>query len=279
MNEQSPKNHRLTDNLRGDVAAGNDAVATDDGGWPLLSFAAAFFTRWYIVISGPLGIPLTWVGAAETKGAPHLGFMAALIVCCTVTAYFLWRGENLAAIQARGRLAEIKAGIRRRLWLSFSTDDDGCVRPNQRILLPISANEAMPTTVTYYRVRVDATSMRATDGCSGHLSDISKDGVPIMKGESVPLAFAGDAKDALAKRVYPGVPEYLNFLMISASNHVVPSAYKGMGHGGVPWVDLFKQPGEYRFRIVVTAVQMTSTIEIALTWTGDHKTAEIRKAG
>jgi hypothetical protein len=167
---------------------------------------------------------------------------------------------------------------RSRLRLSFSADEPGCVLPGTRMLIPISAAEAVPAVVTYYRIRVEATSLRAINGCAGCLTGIFKDGTPVMSGETVRLPFApADAADALAKRIHPDVPAYLDFLMISTNNQVLPCAYQEMGHNATPWVELFKEPGEYRLRVVVTAGQMTSSIDVLVIRSGDGQ-VEIRNA-
>jgi hypothetical protein len=250
-----------------------------DHGSPFAGFAAAFFSRWYIVLTGPLAIPLTALGVSLTTGRLQLGFVVALIIAVIVTAYFVWRGENRAAIAARQRATELERQIRPKLWLSFSIDDTGCVRPGARVLIPVSDTEAVTAGVTYYRVRVDAVSALAIDGCAGRLTAIFRNGVSLMSGEGVPLPFApAEAPDALAKRVYPQRPEYLDVLMISSNNHVLPCAYRGAGPNGGSWTELFKEPGEYRFRVVVTAGPTTSSIDLLLTWTGEHQAVDIKKA-
>lgn len=185
-------------------------------------------------------------------------------------------------ISARAELAG-KTGatlqMRSKLRLSFNVDDAGCVQPGARLLIPISATAAVPADVTYYRIRADSASLLPVRGCAGYLKEISRDGVPMMRADDVRLPFApANAADTLAKRIRPDEPEYLDFLMISTNNHIVPCAYRDMGHNAVPWVELFKEPGQYRFHVVVTAGHTASSIEVLLTWTGDHKAVEIRAA-
>ena len=118
-------------------------------------------------------------------------------------------------------------------------DDPGCVRPNTIITagfrLPDGTFRGGQVTSTYFRIRVDTETASPVVNCRGRLIAITRDGATILQGENLALPFASHGMaDALAKRIDPGVPEYLDLIAITADGHVliatpnfiVPSAIK-----------------------------------------------------
>ena len=165
--------------------------------------------------------------------------------------------------------ASLHRAIRPRIALQFGPKDEDCV------YITIFGG----TRGRMFRVRVLANE---TTTCSGHLIDISREGMQLNAAGSVSLTFSpAEEDDALNKRVVKGVPAYLDIgFVLEGDDHFQPATRFKDGRRFVPneISDVFTELGDYQLGIVVVgAVGKPQQIDLLLHNTGDWVTADIEQ--
>jgi hypothetical protein len=176
---------------------------------------------------------------APTSVGGTIGFAIGLALASLVVMWiviFLFRlfgapGRMLA--KKNEKIAELYSDIetlnqklKPRIKWSFSTSDPGCKRPNTTITATALNNVGVPIQARvpcdWFRIKVEADCGVAVSGCKGRLIEIRRGADVIVAGEDLTLPFApGERDEAIAKTIYPSVPEYLDFLAITHANQVV----------------------------------------------------------
>jgi hypothetical protein len=166
--------------------------------------------------------------------------------------------------------------LRPKLKATFSADDPGCVRPNTKINAEVNSPEGtqkIKIPATYYRIRVETDNSSLVEGCFGRLLAIKRDGKVVVSGENIDLPFAHSTNDAFSKRIYEGVPEYLDLVAlpqgltpaIATLNFIAPSS---LGQ------KIFTLPGRYTFEVVLLSPSGDAVrVAPVLNWTGNPETS------
>jgi hypothetical protein len=159
--------------------------------------------------------------------------------------------------------------LKPKIKCSFSSAHADCIRPNTVVSF---LNRKI--VCTYYRIKVEADCSGHVSDCRGHLLFIKHGNKIIFQGENIILPFAhSDKNDAV---VYEGVPEYLDFLVITDDNEI-SSATRGFKvPSSINYQELFSQPGDYEFDVVISSPKGPSvSIKPVLKWSGDRLTSKM----
>ena len=192
------------------------------------------------------------------------GAIAAFDVLA-IFPYQLWKADT-------AKIAELENRQRAKLKCSFDMNDPGCRRSNtviqHRIVPSMSPVEMM---CDWLRIRVDSDCSENITGCKGRLIHIKRDGAFILSGETPILPFApAENDDAIDKTIYPGIPEFLDFMFVTHLSQVCMTPYGFVGSTSVDWRNLFSQTGVYEIRLAVLAAQgAPALINIDFDWTGE----------
>ena len=126
----------------------------------------------------------------------------------------------------------------------------------------------------YYRVRVQNIGGNPIHNCTGRLLEIKRDGHTLVSGESINLTFApAEDSDTLKKSIRNGAPEFLDFLMITDENKLLIAARGFKSASSIKWDEVFRENGEYVFKIAVVTDGPGKEITIRLIWNGERDKA------
>jgi hypothetical protein len=125
-----------------------------------------------------------------------------------------------------------------------------------------------------FRIKVEADSGVA-QFASVRLLSVKRAASELLLGESPSLSFVPEGQaDSLAKLVYPGIPEYVNFLWCNETDGAqIPTV--APRSPAVPWAPLFQMQGDYTISIGVTHGSPMTIISLKFIWTLDPSTSRI----
>lgn len=205
-------------------------------------FLRALTARWFLTMSGPLGVPATAVAAFFTTGASQVAFIAAAVAAFVFTAYWVWRAEHLQVEALQERLEP-------RLSLSF-------VPGQEPFVAHAKLDTSWPPLNDVIYVRVLARCNSQVDNCRGVLNRVLK----LVNGEWTPTAYREpqsliwanfpEPKDRTV-RLDGGIDQYLDvFRSGPITGSQIQPTLVGMA---IPnhAVDVFKDGGTFRFDIAV----------------------------
>jgi hypothetical protein len=150
---------------------------------PFRNFVRAFGSRWFVLMSGPLGVPLVLVGAYFSTGVAQIALSITAVVGAVFAAFWVWR-EQFQKVSAQTKtIGELREAARPKLKCLFSMNDSGCVRPGSTVTQTIVGTQIGTSTTgeqvasiqrvsakaTYFRVKVTADSIGHVSGCCGFL--------------------------------------------------------------------------------------------------------------
>lgn len=159
--------------------------------------------------------------------------------------------------------------LRPKLKCSFASADAGCIRPNT----VVSFANRQKVRCTYYRIRVQTDCSGHVPDCRGRLILIRRGKNVLFEGENLILPFAHSGNSV---RIDQGVPEYLDFIVITNDNNIWLGIPHFMGPSSIKYNELFSQPGDYEFHIAISSPQCPSVlIKPVLKWSGDRLTSEM----
>jgi hypothetical protein len=205
-------------------------------------FLRALTARWFITMSGPLGVPAAAVGAFLTTGASRVAFIAAALAALVFTAYWVWRGERLQVLALQRRLEP-------RLSLSFISGQEPFVART-------TLNTSWPPLNDAVYVRVLARCNSQVDNCRGVLKRVLRlvdsEWRPTAYREPQSLIWANFPDPADRNiRIDGGIDQYLDVFVCSvAGGGIIRPTLVGMvipNHA----VDVFKGGGTFQFDIAV----------------------------
>lgn len=235
------------------------------------AFLRAFGARWFVLMSGPLGVPLTIIGAFVSTGLVQLGLAITAMAGVGFSTFWIWREERIARNNAETETAALKERLVPKLKCSFDAGIPGCVYHS-----PVTLNSVVPILAYWYRLYVENIGIDPAIECDARLRRLTKEGVitPLIAGEIVKLPFApATAADQYAKEIRNTREEYLDFLVITEQNRALVRALDRSP--GIAWDDMFSSYGDYLFEIGITSKNAGSVaVKIRFEWTGNFKTAK-----
>lgn len=160
--------------------------------------------------------------------------------------------------------------LRPKINCFFSQQDSGCRRQDVVTTLGTLRFKA-----DYYRIKVTTKRTAILPRCSGNLISIERDGQIVFDGEPIILAFAPNNRpDSNVQDIRDGVPQFLDFVMITEDNKIRLYPKDMVLPGSVAWGSVLSQTGEYIFSIVVSSPSSVSEMrKIKLQWNGNWKEA------
>jgi hypothetical protein len=222
---------------------------------------------WWSAMSGAISIPFALI-ALFSSGHQRWLFVALAFVSLWVFVAAVIK-KNLA----------LQEKIRPKLKISCGKNVFGSVTESI-VDLADRGNIPFPTLIRFYRMAVESDGVDAVHDCRALLTQISKNGVKRWGDDNVLLTFApGEDADATCKTIYDKTTEFLDVLLISEWNKIIP-AVKNRHWRFTPTERIFSEPGEYILTVVISAQGM-ATIKVLLTfnWTGVSETAELSLLG
>jgi hypothetical protein len=205
----------------------------------LKGFWRAISARWFTTMSGPVGVPLTALGALSSDAvAAKIGFAATCFACFLFTAYWIWSEE-------RKKVIELQKALDPKLSLHFE--------PTYPFLAPTTIGDVR---VLYIRAlpKCDA----QVTNCRGILDGVMKwernQWQPTAYAEAQNLVWSNfpNPSDRLM-RLDPGVQQMLDVLRIreTAGGGVIDALLVG---GIIPnnALDVFSNGGTFRFDATVS---------------------------
>ncbi|MFZ0497131.1 MAG: hypothetical protein WBE85_11340 [Methylocella sp.] len=225
-------------------------------------FVRSFGDHWFAYMSGGPSVPAAIAALYFENDIAKVLLWVTAFGCVIISAYFVWRVE-------RKKVIELTEEKRTKLKCSFSMGDQGCVRPNTT-LAPSAVS------ATYYRIKVETDYAAMVPNCHGRLIWIKRGPKTILEGEPIYLPFAPATKnDALSKHIHDGAPEFLDFMMITDDNKVILTQPEFYGSSSVDWKNLFSDPGDYTFHILILSETSSVAIDLIFRWKGERATSEI----
>lgn len=205
----------------------------------LKDFWRAITARWFTMMSGPVGVPLTALGALSSNAVlARIGFAATSFACFLFTAYWIWSEERKKVIELQKRLNPKRS-------LHFE--------PTYPFLAPTTAGNVR---VLYIRVlpKCDA----QVTYCRGILDRVMKwensqwQSTAYAEAQNLVWSNFPNPSDRLM-RLDPGVQQMLDVLRIreAAGRGIIDALLVG---GTIPnnAVDVFSDGGTFRFDVTVT---------------------------
>lgn len=241
----------------------------------LHEFLKALWEDWGARMSGIFSVPFVAFAAFSSPGLSQTIWVSLAILSLATCVYRLWISEHEKVL----RYAEL---IRPKLECALDPKDPGCVRRDTIINVPIispAGNLAFgQINATYFRLRASASNMATVKGCQATLTRITRDSVPVMQGENIPLPFAHS--ETAGRQVNALIPEYIDLIAITADNQVRIASQGLVVPNSIRPDQLFTEIGHYRFRVVI-ACEDGPPIEVepVLNWTGNRESSSFSDTG
>src|SRR5260370_21542856 len=77
-------------------------------GSDFLSFIRAFGVRWFVLMSGPLSVPLAAAAFYVSGDIAKVGLLITAICCAVFSSYWIWKVEREARNAAENRVVELE---------------------------------------------------------------------------------------------------------------------------------------------------------------------------
>jgi hypothetical protein len=238
-----------------------------------------------------LAVVLALIGKPFKMPETISGAIAFSLMCLGAAwaVIFLGRAVHAAGelfVAQHRDLATAQGQLIPKIKTSFGKDIPGCVRPNTTLSVAVlDYFTGKPTgrhksdTGTYYRIRVEAAGVGAIH-CTASIPWIKRNGRDWFDGENLLMTFApSERPNAETKEVRPGVPEYVDVLFV-ANDFVLPTTKGFIGPSSVDFENMFANPGEYVFHLVLTSPTSSPVgHEIKLIWKGTAEASQVIDIG
>jgi hypothetical protein len=220
--------------------------------WGAIARPTVFiFTDWWSGMSGGLSIPFAILGLTNAFSLRWL-FVTLAFVALFILA---------------GRLA---FKCIPKLKIACGPNVNGC---------SVLAKWQPPA--RFWRLAVKTECLKSVTNCKGFLTRIDKDGENKWGDESQQLTFSqGEDPDALSKTVYNKVPAFLDVLVLTSNNEIIPGTKDRKWPYVASMRDIFSEPGQYILTVAVTGDgSPTINALLSFNWTGYWQTSQLTLIG
>lgn len=211
------------------------------------------------IFSVPFGAATVFADSTKTQ----LIWLCLAVAALFVGAYRVWSIERKKVVVLAQRLEPT-------LKATFDPKDPGCRRD-----VPSRLPNGTDVTTTYYRLRVSVDASTPLTGCRARLVAVTRDTETVFQGENLVLPFAHTASDGAGVRIDPGIPEYMDLIVLLPGDQVVIATPR-LPHSVRNFEAMFSEHGVYTFRIVISALNGPPiTVQPKLVWRGTEATMTV----
>src|SRR5262249_32030462 len=132
----------------------------------------AFGARWFIAMSGPLSVPLAIAGVAVPNWPLKIFLLGTAGACFFFAAYWVWRNERLAKIEATQQVAQIAARLTPKISALYDSKIPSC-RAEVEFR---DASGQNPVKAICFRLEIRNTGADTVHDCEGHLTEVYYEG-------------------------------------------------------------------------------------------------------